>query len=81
MQKEKLIFSSDDLNIIKWYIYSSFYAHADLKINSGGIMTYGRELPISKYRKQKLNSRSSNTSELVGPDDMSAIIIFTKLFM
>jgi hypothetical protein len=32
-------------------------------------------------RKQKLNTRSSTEAELVGPDDLSTLILWTKLFM
>jgi hypothetical protein len=36
---------------------------------------------ISVSRKQKLNTRSSTEAELVGTDDMSVMILWTKLFM
>ena len=32
-------------------------------------------------RKQKLNTKSSSVAELVGADDMSTMILWTKLFM
>ena len=32
-------------------------------------------------RKQKLNTRSSTESELVGADNISVMILWTKLFM
>ena len=32
-------------------------------------------------RKQKLNTRSSTEAELVGADDASVMILWTKLFM
>jgi hypothetical protein len=37
------------------------------------------QVPVS--RKQKLNTRSSTEAELVGTDDMSVMILWTKLFM
>ena len=36
---------------------------------------------ISMSRKQKLNTRNSCESELVGADDMSVIMLWTKLFL
>ena len=43
-------------------------------------MDYGRGVTISQSRK-KLNTRSSNESELVGADDMSTMILRKKIFM
>ena len=38
-------------------------------------------MPQSISRKQKLNTRSSTEAELVGADDASVMILWTKLFM
>ena len=44
-------------------------------------MTYGTGCPITMSRKQKLNTRSSTESELVGADDAVNMILWTKLFL
>ena len=44
-------------------------------------MTMGTGMPINTSRKQKLNTRSSTESELVGADDMAQMILWTKFFM
>ena len=44
-------------------------------------MTYGRGAPITVSKKQKLNTRSSTESELVGADDVAIMILWTRLFM
>ena len=41
----------------------------------------GRGFPISVSTKQKLNTRSSTESELVGVDDMMPIICWTRYFL
>ncbi len=41
----------------------------------------GRGAAQSILRKQKLNTRSSTESELVGADNISVMILWTKLFM
>ncbi len=41
----------------------------------------GRGFPITASTKQKLNTRSSTESELVGVDDMMPIIIWTHYFL
>jgi hypothetical protein len=80
-RKDKLILSADDLHVIKWYVDAAFAVHPDFKSHTGGNMTYGRGAPISMSRKQKLNTRSSTEAELVGPDDLSILILWTRLFM
>jgi hypothetical protein len=80
-RKDKLILSADDLHVIKWYVDCAFAVHPDFKSHTGGNMTYGQGTPMSMSRKQKLNTRSSTEAELVGPDDLSTMILWTKLFM
>jgi hypothetical protein len=78
---DKLTLSADDLHVIKWYVDSSFAVHPDFKSHTGGTMTYGQGAPQTMSRKQKLNTRSSTEAELVGPDDLATMILWTKLFM
>ena len=81
MREDKLILSADDLHIIKWFVDASFAVHPDFKSHTGGSMTYGTGMPITKSRKQKLNTWSSTEAELVGANDMATMIMWTKLFM
>ncbi len=76
-----MILLADDLHVIKWYVDCAFAVRPDFKSHTGGNMTYGQGTPMSMSRKQKLNTRSSTEAELVGPDDLSTLIIWTKLFM
>ncbi len=78
---DKLILSADNLHVIKWYVDAAFAVHPDFKSHTGGVMTYGTGAPITMSRKQKLNTRSSTEAELVGADDASVMILWTKLFM
>jgi hypothetical protein len=80
-RKDKLILSAEDLHVIKWYVDCAFAVHPDFKSHTGGNMTYGQGTPMSMSRKQKLNTRSSTEAELVGPDDLSTLILWTRLFM
>ena len=45
---------------------------------TGGTMNYGRVDPISRSIKQKLNTRISTNSEVVGSDEMYTMIIRKK---
>jgi hypothetical protein len=80
-QDEVLFLSADDLHVIKWYVDASFAVHPDFKSHTGGAMTFGRGVPISMSRKQKLNTRSSTEAELVAVDDMANLILWTRLFL
>jgi len=80
-QKDKLILSADDLHVAKWWIDSSFAVHPDFKSHTGGNLSFGGGSPVTISRKQKLNTRSSTESELVGADGASTMILWTKLFM
>jgi hypothetical protein len=77
----KLILRADNLHVIKWYVDASFAVHPDFKSHTGIAMTMGTGFPITKSSKQKLNTRSSTESELVGADDAAQNILWTKFFM
>jgi hypothetical protein len=57
--------------------------HPDFKSHTGATMHFddGRGAVQYVSRKQILNTRSSTESELVGADDLSVMILCTKLFM
>jgi hypothetical protein len=64
-----------------WYVNASFAVHPNMWGYTGGGLTMGRGFPISVSTKQKLNTRSSTESELVGVDDMMSIILWTCYFL
>jgi hypothetical protein len=80
-RKDKLILSADNLHIIKWYVDAAFAMHSDFKSHTGGNMSCGQGTPMSMSRKQKLNTRSSTKAKLVQPNDLSTLILLTRLFM
>ena len=60
---------------------ASFGVHQDFKSHTGAMMSMGGGAFQSFSKKQKLNTRSSNESELVALDDVSVHIMWTKLFL
>jgi hypothetical protein len=80
-REDTLSLSADDLHVIKWHVDASFAVHPDFRSHTGSVMTYGNGAIISQSRKQKLNTRSSTEAELVGADDASTMVLWTKLFM
>ena len=80
-QEKVLTLKIDSINIIKWYVDASFAVHDDFKSHTGAIMSMGKGALQSISRKQKLNTRSSTEAELVGVDDISIMILWTRLFL
>jgi hypothetical protein len=49
--------------------------------HSGGGLSLGRGFPIVSSTKQKLNTRSSTETEIVGADDFMPAICWTRYFL
>ena len=64
-----------------WYVDALFAVHPNMRGHTGCGLTLGRGFPISVSTKQKLNTRSSTESELVGVNDMMPIICWTRYFL
>lgn len=76
-----LTLEGENLRVIKWLIDVSFAVHKDFKSHIGVVMTMGKGAIQSISRKQKLNTRSSTESELVGVDDVCTMVLWIKLFL
>jgi hypothetical protein len=76
-----LILSADGSGILKWHVDGSYTVHPNMRGHTGGGLTMGRGYPYSTSTKQKLNTRSSTESELVGVDDMMPSILWTRNFL
>ena len=76
-----LILGANSTGVLSWYVDASFAVHNDMKGHTGGALTLGRGCPVLACTKQKLNTRSSTESELVGVDDLMPMILWVRLFM
>ena len=76
-----LILGADGSGFIKWLIDTLYAAHADLRGQTGGGMTMGHGFPFTSSTKQKLNTRSSTESEVVGVDDLMPAVLWSKNFL
>ena len=61
----KLTLTIESMGVIKWFIDGSHNTHWDCKGNGGGIMVMGCGAISSYSRRIKVNTRSSNDTELV----------------
>jgi hypothetical protein len=82
-KKLTLTLSAGNLRCIKWHVDASFAVHPDCKSHAGAATSFedGKGAVQSVLRKQRLNTKSSAESKLVGVDDTSVMIPWTKLFM
>jgi hypothetical protein len=76
-----LTLSANGSGLLKWFIDASFGVHPNLRGHSGGGLPLGRGFPIVSSTKQKLNTRSSTETEVVGVDDFMPAVCWTRYFL
>jgi hypothetical protein len=76
-----LVLGAENNGMPMWYVNASFAVHPNMRGHTGGGLTMGRGFPITASTKQKLNTRCSTESELVGVDGIMPIIIWTCYFL
>jgi hypothetical protein len=76
-----LILSANGRDILKWWVDASFAVHPNMRGHSGGGLSLGCGFPIVSSTKQKLNTRNSTETEIVGADDFMPDISWTRYFM
>jgi hypothetical protein len=76
-----LTLSVDNLQCTKWQVDASHGTHVDCKGQTGAALTLGTGAAISFSRKQKVNTRSSTETELVGVDDAMPSILWSLYFL
>ena len=60
---------------------AAFAVHPDFRIYTVMVMTMGNGGIINTSRKQKINTDSSTTAELIAAHDSVKMILWTKLFL
>jgi hypothetical protein len=76
-----LTLRAHSLKIIKWWVDASFATHGDPRGHTGATMLLGKGSIMGMSKKQKINTRSSTESELVGADDASPTMMWTIYFV
>ncbi len=67
--------------VLHWYVDAAFVVRPNMRGHSGGALTLGLGFAISSSGKQKLNTRSSTESELVGVDNLMSLIVWSRNFL
>ena len=76
-----LILTIDKSGNIKWYRDAEFVVHKDISIHTGGFMTMVTGGSYVQYRKQNINTKSSNEANIVGLDYVLTQVIWTWYFL
>jgi hypothetical protein len=77
----KLTLFAESLSIIRWYVDASHQTHKDCHGHTGAILTLRRGAVSSSSTKQKLNTKSSTETEMVGLFDKTSDILWTRNFL
>ena len=63
------------------FVDVSFATHNDMKSHTGGAVTFGRGVIMPKSTKQKMNTKSTTESEVVGASDYLPDTIWLLRFL
>jgi hypothetical protein len=72
-----LILSASGTSILKWWMDAAFAVHSNMQEHSGRGLSLQRGFLLVSLTKQKLNTRSSTKSEIVGANDFMPAICWT----
>ena len=73
--------SCDDIRHMFSWIDVSYGVHIDCKSHTGGCVSFGRGVLLTKCQKQKLNVKSSTEGEIVGVSDFLPNMIWARMFL
>ena len=76
-----LVLGKDDTGVVRWWIDASYAVHPDMRGHTGATMSMGNGSVFSGSWKQKLVTRSSTESEVVGVFDVLPQVLWTKKFL
>eukprot|EP00934_Nitzschia_sp_Nitz4_P008987 Nitzschia sp. Nitz4//scaffold353_size16344//11151//16190//NITZ4_008865-RA/size16344-processed-gene-0.13-mRNA-1//1//CDS//3329548925//8977//frame0 len=76
-----LVLDGSDIGKVQWWVDASYAVHDDTKGHTGGTMSMGGGSVYSTSTKQKLVSRSSTESEVIGVYDVMPQVIWTSEFL
>jgi hypothetical protein len=77
----KYTLGADDLRKFRSWVDAAYAVHPDMRSHTGGALSFGLGAAACKSAKQKINTKSSTESELVGASDYLPNSIWVKFFM
>lgn len=76
-----LTIGGDDIKRMYSWVDVSYGVHADSRSHTGGCISFGRGVLLTKCQKQKLNVKSSTEGEIVGVSDFLSNMIWARMFL
>ena len=76
----RLLDADNMLSLLTW-VDASYTVHDDMKSHMSGCISFGVGILMTKYSKQKLNTKSITESEIVGANDYIPNVIWIELFL
>ena len=77
----KLTIGGDSITNMSSWVDVSYGVHADCKSHTGGCISFGYGVLLTKCQKQKLNVKSSTEGEIVGVSDFLPNMIWARMFL
>ena len=75
------ILSADRLDTIKSWVDASYATHEDMRGHTGGVISMGSGVINTRPGKQRINTKSSTETEVVGASDFLPWTVWTKRFL
>jgi hypothetical protein len=75
------LIGTDNMQIMQTWVDASYAVHRDMRGHTGGVISLGHGVIHSKSSKQKLNTKSSTESEIVGASDYIPWTLWAKGFL
>jgi hypothetical protein len=72
---------TNGMEIMQTWVDASYAIHHDMRGHTGGVISMGHGVFHSKSSKQKLNTKSSTESEVVGASDYIPRTLWAKRFL
>ena len=76
-----LTLGADDITKMKTWVDVSYGIHDDCRSHTGGAISWGWGVLLTKCQKQKLNTKSSTEGEIVGVSDFLPNMIWARMFL
>jgi hypothetical protein len=75
------IIGANGMEVMQTWVDASYAVHHDMKGHTGGMISMGHGVIHSKSSKQKINTKSSTESEVVGASDYIPWTLWAKRFL
>ena len=76
-----LMLGADDITKMNSWVYVLYGIHSECKIHTGGEMSWGWGILLSKRQKKKLNTKSSTEAKIIEVSNYLPNFIWARMFL